>query len=101
MNGRIEKKGFWGHSPAAENGDMGGVDPAGDAGGVLAALLGDAGHPAGRLIMMLRVTFTGVSSPPVAGDGGTNDGAAASPAGSAGHTRHPEPVSLGGNNAVN
>jgi hypothetical protein len=60
---------------------MGGVVPSGEAGGVLAALLGDDGYPAGRLIMMLRVTFTGVSSLPDAGDGGTN--AAASPAGSA------------------
>lgn len=72
---------------------MGGVDPAGDAGGVLAALLGDAGYPAGRLIMMLRVTFTGVSSPPDAGDGGTND-ATASPAGSA---RYTKPVGFEGN----
>lgn len=60
---------------------MGGVVPSGEAGGVLAALLGDDGYPAGRLIMMLRVTFTGVSSLPDAGDGGTN--AVASPAGSA------------------
>lgn len=45
---------------------MGGVDPSGEAGGVLAALLGDEGYPAGRLIMMLRVTFIG-ASPPLAG----------------------------------
>jgi len=63
---------------------MGGVVPSGEAGGVLAALLGDDGYPAGRLIMMLRVTLTGVSSLPDAGDGGTK--AAASPAGSAGPT---------------
>jgi hypothetical protein len=52
---------------------------------VLAALLGDDGYPAGRLIMMLRVTFTGVSSLPEAGEGGTN--AAASPAGSTRSTK--------------
>lgn len=70
------------HSPAPANGEMGGVVPSGEAGGVLAALLGDDGYPAGRLIMMLRVTFTGVvSSLPEAGEGGTN-AAAASPAGS-------------------
>jgi hypothetical protein len=64
---------------------MGGVVPSGEAGGVLAALLGDDGYPAGRLIMMLRVTFTGVSSLPEAGEGGTN--AAASPAGSTRSTK--------------
>ncbi|KAF0887816.1 hypothetical protein E2562_004037 [Oryza meyeriana var. granulata] len=64
---------------------MGGVDPAGEAGGVLAALLGDAGYPAGRLIMMLRVTFTGVSSAPAGGVGGTAT-IVASPAGSASET---------------
>ena len=72
--------GVSGHSPAPANGEMGGVVPSGEAGGVLAALLGDDGYPAGRLIMMLRVTLTGVSSLPDAGDGGTK--AAASPAGS-------------------
>lgn len=86
--------------PAPANGEMGGVVPSGEAGGVLAALLGDDGYPAGRLIMMLRVTFTGVSSLPDAGDGGTN--AVASPAGSliltaAGRAgclrRRPSPVS--------
>jgi hypothetical protein len=76
--------GVSGHSPAPANGEMGGVVPSGEAGGVLAALLGDDGCPAGRLIMMLRVTLTGVSSLPDAGDGGTK--AAASPAGSAGPT---------------
>ncbi|RWV80411.1 hypothetical protein BHE74_00059678 [Ensete ventricosum] len=40
---------------------MGGVDPPGDAGGV--ALPGD-GHPAGLLIMMLRVTLTSTPPPP-------------------------------------
>lgn len=74
-----------GNSPAPANGEMGGVVPSGEAGGVLAALLGDDGYPAGRLIMMLRVTFTGVSSLPEAGEGGTN--AAASPAGSTRSTR--------------
>jgi hypothetical protein len=65
---------------------MGGVVPSGEAGGVLAALLGDDGYPAGRLIMMLRVTFTGVSSLlPEAGEGGTN--AEASPAGSTRSTK--------------
>jgi hypothetical protein len=52
------------------NGEMGGVDPSGEAGGVLAALLGDEGYPAGRLIMMLRVTFIGASSPPAGVVGG-------------------------------
>lgn len=88
--------------PAPANGEMGGVVPSGEAGGVLAALLGDEGYPAGRLIMMLRVTFTGVvSSLPEAGEGGTN-AAAASTAGSliltaAGRAgclrRRPRPVS--------
>ena len=49
---------------------MGGVDPSGEAGGVLAALLGDEGYPAGRLIMMLRVTFIGAPSPPAGVVGG-------------------------------
>jgi hypothetical protein len=52
------------------NGEMGGVEPSGEAGGVLAALLGDEGYPAGRLIMMLRVTFIGASSPPAGVVGG-------------------------------
>ena len=67
--------------PAPANGEMGGVEPAGEAGGVLAALLGDAGHPAGRLIMMLRVTLTGASSPAAGVVGGTT--VTASPAASA------------------
>jgi len=75
-----------GHSPAPANGEMGGVVPSGEAGGVLAALLGDDGYPAGRLIMMLRVTFTGVSSLPEAGEGGTNTAAS-----SAGSTRSTKP----------
>lgn len=74
-----------GNSPAPANGEMGGVVPSGEAGGVLAALLGEDGYPAGRLIMMLRVTFTGVSSLPEAGEGGTS--AAASPAGSTRSTK--------------
>ena len=59
-----------GNSPPPANGEMGGVDPSGEAGGVLAALLGDEGYPAGRLIMMLRVTFIGASSPPAGVVGG-------------------------------
>lgn len=81
--GKLE--GHGGHSPAPANGEMGGVVPSGEAGGVLAALLGDDGYPTGRLIMMLRVTFTGVSSLPEAGEGGTN--AATSPAGSTRSTK--------------
>ncbi|CAD6341638.1 unnamed protein product [Miscanthus lutarioriparius] len=83
-----------GHSPAPANGEMGGVVPSGEAGGVLAALLGDDGYPAGRLIMMLRVTFTGVSSLLEAGEGGTN--AATS---SAGSTRSTKPQVRSNGNA--
>lgn len=48
-------------SPLPAKGEMGGVDPAGDAGGVEFPV---EGLPAGRLIMMLRVTLTSTSSPP-------------------------------------